>query len=60
MTENKQYCCCNCHNHNIIIDWDEGVSEQCLMGNTIGEPCTDYDPVKETLEEYKERIGDVE
>lgn len=39
--------CENCHHYNSLIDWNDGVFHQCLLGNKMWEKCDDYDAIKE-------------
>lgn len=47
---NKINNCENCHYYNSMIDWNEGVFHQCLMGNKLWLKCNDYDPIEEDKE----------
>ena len=38
--------CENCHHYNSLIDWNDGVFHQCLLGNKLWKKCNDYDAIK--------------
>ena len=38
--------CENCHHYNSLIDWNEGIFHQCLLGNKLWVKCKDYDVIE--------------
>lgn len=56
--------CENCLHFNELIHWDEGLFQQCMMGNKMWEKCTDFEhyksdkPVKEEIDKEIEQKED--
>ena len=38
--------CENCHHYNSLINWNEGIFHQCLLGNKLWVKCKDYDAIE--------------
>lgn len=38
--------CENCHHHNSLIHWEEGIFYQCIYNKKMWEECDAYDPIE--------------